>query len=347
MSLRLTLVICIPILAFALGCPPQKTTEPDQAKMGDSTPAAEFNGETVSVAEVDAWLKEQLFDQATDDRNPSKLYEIRSRALDDMIDERLLEQEAEKRGLSGDELIEQETEKRATVSEEELLAFYETNKGRMGEVAFEEIKPRIRQHLQQQRRNTATKEYFKALRAAASVEIHLDAPRVEVAAKGPSRGPEDAPVTIIEFSDYRCPYCRRVEPVIAQVLERYPSEIRFVYRHYPLNESSRGASEAAACAHEQGRFWEFHEKLFTSEAKFDAETLQQHATDLELDVAAFQACVEERRFRDAVQADLTEGRQAGVTGTPAFFVNGILMKGARPLDDFVAAIEKELRQAGG
>jgi protein-disulfide isomerase len=267
-----------------------------------------------------------------------------------MIDERLLEQEAATRGLTKDELMRQEAEKQTAVGDEELLAFYEENKEHIGGVAFEEMEPRIRMHLEQQRGKTAAKQYIEALRARASVEIYLDAPRVEVEAKGASMGPDDAPVTIIEFSDYQCPYCGRAEPVVQQVLERYPSQVRFVFRHCPLEQIhplARGAAEAAACANEQGRFWEFHRKLFASGAKLDAESLQQYASDLELDLEAFQACVDERRFQAAIEADLVAGRQAGVTGTPAFFVNGIRMSGARPLEDFVSTIEKELRQGEG
>jgi len=346
MPLRATLAICIPVLLLALGCPAQKTAGPEQGEAPDSTAAAEVDGETVTLAEVDTWVKQQLFDRATDNREPTKLYELRSTALDDMINERLLEEAAAPLGLTPDELVRQETEKQTSVGDEEVLAFYEENKERMGEVAFEEVKPRIQRHLEQQRQQTAGAEYLQALRAKASVEVYLDVPRVEVEAKGPSLGPDDAPVTIIEFSDYRCGYCRKVEPVVRQLLERYPSELRLVSRHYPLNQVSRGAAEAAACANEQGRFWEFHGKLFASGGKLDAESLQEYASDVELDLEAFQICVDERRFQADIEADLVAGREAGVSGTPAFFVNGIPIKGARPLDAFVAVIEKELERSG-
>ncbi len=346
MPLRATLASCVAVLLLALGCPAQKTAGPEQGEAPDSTAAAEVDGETVTLAEVDTWVKQQLFDQATDSREPTKLYELRSAALDDIINERLLEEAAAPLGLTPDELVRQETEKRTSVGDEEVLAFYEENKERMGEVAFEEVKPRIQRHLEQQRQQTAGAEYLQGLRAKASVEVYLDVPRVEVEATGPSLGPDDAPVTIIEFSDYRCGYCRKVEPVVRQLLERYPSELRLVSRHYPLNQVSRGAAEAAACANEQGRFWEFHSKLFASGGKLDAESLQEYASDVELDLEAFQICVDERRFQVDIEADLAAGREAGVTGTPAFFVNGIPIKGARPLDAFVAVIEKELERSG-
>jgi len=349
MSLRPTLAICIPVLVLALGCPAQKDAGPDQGETIDSIAAADVDGETITMAEVDAWIKRQLFDQATDNREPNKLYELRSRVLDDMINERLLEEAAAPLGITPDDLLQQEAEKQASVGEEELLAFYEENKERMGDVALEEVKPKIQRHLEQQLQLTAGKEYLRDLRAQASVEIHLDVPRVEVEAVGPSLGPDDAPVTIIVFSDYQCPYCRRAEPVIQQVLEQYPSQVRVVFRHFPLDRIhplARGASEAAACANEQGRFWEFHTKLFAAGAKFDAESLREYASDSDLDLVAFQTCVDERRFQADIETDLAAGREVGVAGTPAFFVNGIRIKGARPFDDFAAIIDKELERSG-
>jgi len=349
MPLRATLTICVPVLLLALGCPTQKTTSPEQGEAPDSTAAAKVDGEIVTLAELDAWIKQQLFDQATDNGEPTKLYELRSTALDDMINKRLLEKEAAPLGLTPDELVRQEAEKRTSVGDEELLAFYEENKERMGEVSFEEVKPRIQRHLEQQRQQAAGAEYLQGLRAKASLEIYLDVPRVEVEAKGPSLGPDDAPVTIIEFSDYQCPFCRRAAPVIQQVLEKYPSQVRFVFRNYPLERIhplARGAAEAAACAGEQGRFWEFHDKLFASGGELDADSLRQYASDLELDLDAFQACVDERRFQADIEADLAAGQEAGVAGTPAFFINGIPMKGARPLDAFVSLIDEELERSG-
>jgi protein-disulfide isomerase len=338
------------VLALALGCPQPQTTEPDAGEVADPTPAASLDGETITLGELDTWLKEELFAKATKNGDPSKLYELRSKGLDDMINERLVAREAEPLGITAEELADQEAAKRSTVSDEEVLAFFEDNKERMGETPFEDVAPRIRQHLEQRRRKEGAEEYISELRESASIEIFIDAPRVDVAAKGPSIGPEDAPVTIIEFSDYQCPYCTRAEAVVKQILERYPNEVRFIYRHFPLDRihpQARGASEAAACAHEQGKFWEFHRKLFSPEAEYDTESLAQYASEVGLDMEAFQLCVDERRYQADIETDVADGRAAGVAGTPAFFVNGIIMKGARPLEDFVSLIEKELERTRG
>ena len=315
---------------------------------GDPTPAAEINGNVITLGEVDEWIKDDLFQRSTQGGDPAKLFELRKKALDQIIDQRLVETEAETLGLTPEALLEQEARKLSTVSDAEVQAFYEQNKERMGEVPFEEVKPQIDRHLASRAASTATRAYVVSLRDSAQLDVHLEVPRTEVEASGPAIGPENAPVTIVEFSDYQCPYCKRAEPVIQQVLERYPDQVRFVYRHFPLDRihpQARGASEAAACANEQGRFWDFHAKLFAADAKFDADSLRQYASDLELDLEAFQTCVDERRFQADIEADLVEGRQAGVSGTPAFFVNGIRIKGARPFDAFAEIIEEELRRS--
>jgi protein-disulfide isomerase len=350
MRLRPALATCIPLLVLTLGCPPpEQTAEPGQEDQeeGGGTAAAQLNGETIPLSDVDAWIKEQLFAEKSDGRDPTALYLLRLKALDSIIHQRLLEKEAAPLAISTEELIRQETERRVTIGDEELLAFYEENKERMGEVSFEEMKPRIQSYLQRQRGMTAAQEYVEELRSQAAVEVPLDTERIEVEARGPSLGPDEAPVTIIEFSDYRCGFCRKVESTLQRLLERYPSEVRLIPRHFPLNQISRGAAEAAACANDQGRFWEYHRGLFAAGGKLDTESLEQRAGDAELDLEAFRTCVGERRFKADVEADLADGRRAGVSGTPAFFVNGIRIKGARPFEDFVVIIEQELRRSGG
>jgi protein-disulfide isomerase len=180
------------------------------------------------------------------------------------------------------------------------------------------------------------------------VAVLLERPRTPVEAIGPARGPEDAPITIVEFSDYQCPFCRRAEPTIEQVLARYEGKIRFVYRHFPLDRihpQARGASEAAACADKQGKFWEYHSALFAENAQLERASLDALAEQLELDTAAFASCLEEGQTKELVEKDLQAGSEAGVTGTPAFFINGIPLRGAVPETDFQRIIDQELDDA--
>jgi protein-disulfide isomerase len=183
----------------------------------------------------------------------------------------------------------------------------------------------------------------------------LEPPRVSVAAEGPSLGPADAPVTIIEFSDFQCPYCGRASNTVKQIHERYPKQVRIVYRHLPLDSihpHARPAAEAAACANAQSRFWEFHDKIFANQRALSAPDLQRYAKEVGLDVAAFDQCVTERKFQALVDLDLKAANTAAAAagkrslGTPAFFVNGILVSGAKPAEEFYRLIDAELARAG-
>lgn len=170
--------------------------------------------------------------------------------------------------------------------------------------------------------------------------------RYEVASEGfPSIGPENAPITIIEFSDYQCPYCRRWhEQVYEPLLNAYPGKIRMVYRHLPLTSihpDAFPAAEAALCAGEQNAYWPFHEKLFSSDA-LGSSVYSQYAQELGLDMDTFESCITEGRFKDAVQADLDFAVNLGVRSTPTFFINGLAVVGAQPLDIFKQVIDKEL-----
>ncbi|HSG44662.1 MAG TPA: DsbA family protein [Anaerolineales bacterium] len=180
----------------------------------------------------------------------------------------------------------------------------------------------------------------------APVEEEPQFVRYEVASDGfPSIGPEDAPITIVEFSDYQCPFCKRWHDEVYQpLLNEYPGQIRLVYRHLPLTSlhpDAFPAAEAAMCAGEQNSYWPFHEKLFSRDA-LGSSLYVQYAQELGLDLNTFEACIAERRYQEAVQTDLDFAVDLGVRSTPTFFINGLAVVGAQPLDVFKQVIDKEL-----
>ena len=306
---------------------------------------AEVAGTPVTSGELDAWIREDLFKREVGSKGKAELFEFRTEALDRMIDERLIAAEATKKGVTVEELLTQQVTAGGAVSDADVKGFYDENKARMGTATLEQIGPRIRRFLEERQVGEARQKYVQSLRDAANVAVKLEAPRVTVAADGPSRGKDGAPVTIVEFSDYQCPFCKRAEPIVNEVLKRYPDQVRVVFRHFPLDQihpRARPAAEAAMCATEQGKVWEFHETLFAGGGLEEAD-LTTYAESTGLDKAKFQACVAERRFKDKVEADSVAGREAGVSGTPAFFVNGIMLSGAKPVEEFVEVIERELK----
>ena len=158
-------------------------------------------------------------------------------------------------------------------------------------------------------------------------------------------GPEDAPITIVEFSDFQCPYCRRWhEQVYGPLLAAYPDQIRLVYRHLPLTSihpEAFSAAEAAMCAGEQDAFWQYHDKLFSSEA-LGSEVYTQYAQELSLDITTFEACLTEHKYQGAIQTDSDFAINLGIRSTPTFFINGLAIVGAQPLEAFKQVIDKEL-----
>ena len=274
--------------------------------------------------------------------------EILERGLDDLITSRLLELEAEAKGISVDELVAEAVDSKIDPpSQEEIDAFYEARKGQIRQPK-EAVEERIGQFLVQQQQQTALAEFIAELKDKYGFESYLEPLRVPVEATGfPSRGPEDAPVTIVEFSDFECPYCSRVVPTLEQVVETYGDRVRLVFRQFPLNNihpNAQKAAEASLCANDQGKFWEMHDLMFKEQRSLDLEQLKEKAARLELDVEAFNECVDSSRHADAIMADLEAGGQIGVSGTPALFINGRFLSGAQPFEQLAAVIDEELAQ---
>ena len=167
----------------------------------------------------------------------------------------------------------------------------------------------------------------------------------------PAQGPEDAAVTIVEFSDFQCPYCARFDvETLPQILTNYGDRVRFVYRDFPLtglHENALKAAEASECADEQGAYWKYHDLLFQNQSALDDASLKNYAASLGLDTATFNQCLDSDKYMSEVQKDEQDGITAGVQGTPAFFINGMPLSGAQPYAAFKAAIDAALAEAGG
>jgi protein-disulfide isomerase len=307
-----------------------------------SATAAIIDDQTITVGELDDFVKEELFIDATSGRNPASLYQVRSRALTGMIDEFVIERAASAANLSSEDYLDQQVEAGGEVPEEEITAFYDENVDRMGEQSLDQMRDRISDHLMEQRVATIVAD----LTEQAATEILLEPARMEVEAIGPSKGPDDAIVTIIEFSDFQCPYCQRVVPTIDQIVAKYPTQVRFVFRHLPLAMHSRAqaAAEAAACADKQGNFWDYHDLIFATPRALSDEDLERYASEIGLEVAAFSQCVQNRETQQIVDADLASAENLRISSTPSFLINGIPMSGARSLEAFSQIIEDEIER---
>jgi protein-disulfide isomerase len=300
---------------------------------------ARIADETITLGDVDATILHEL-------------YELRSGALSKMVDQRVLDGAAKRAGKSADDLIADLTAARVpAISNDEAQAFYEANQGHLQErlagKSFIELKPILIRALQDQKRVEAVSAVMEELREKEGVQITLEEPTVAVAATGPARGPAEAPVTIVVFSDFQCPYCAKGRDVMEHVLSAYAKEVRLVYRDFPLpfHPQAEKAAEAGRCANEQQQFWRIHDWMFNNQQNLSVESLKDAAKSLGFDEARFNECLDSGKYRDAVAEDTRAGEKAGVHGTPGYFVNGHMINGAMPFERFKAEIDGALKVA--
>ncbi len=308
-------------------------------------PLALINDEPITAEEVEKPLGAEI------SKLEEQVYALKRQKLEGLIQVRLLAKEAAKRGISIPALLDAEvTSKISAVTDEEIETYYQANKAKYPGDNYRQV---IQSQLQNQRRFAQQQAFIRSLRSQANIVINLKPPpvyRVNVSAEGaPIRGSANAQVTIVEFSDFHCPYCKQVQPTLKRILSDYGDRVRLAYRDFPidhLHPSARKAAEAARCANDQGKFWEFHDKLYGSATDASPETLTGLAKETNLDVVAFQQCIATSRHRPDIDRDIEEASSLGITGTPGFFINGRLISGAQAYESFARIINEELAQSG-
>ncbi len=266
------------------------------------------------------------------------------------IYKRLLREAAEAEGLSEAQYRSKRIDERVSEPDEgEVVKLMTQYRARLAEDDAQ-ARAQIVQALVQRERQRLEADLQNVLFAEAGVKILLTPPRIEVQiAEGtPERGTQDAPVVIVEYTDFQCPFCNRVQPTLDAVLERYEGKVRHVFKNLPLPNHSQAqlAGEAALCAQDQGKFWEFHNWLFKNQRTMNRESMVTAAGELEMDTEAFTACVDGGTYRSRVRQDMAEARGFGITGTPGFLINGRVIKGAQPVEQFEEIIDDELRRRG-
>jgi protein-disulfide isomerase len=357
-----TLLFLLPIAAVACGTPKNKAPSAD-------TPLAKIGKDTITWGDISKDVTPQL-DQAEKRLASAKeeaeaalvdakfqyeqgVYQAKRGALEKIISDKLLAPLAKEKGLTVDQFkqakMKEIVDQQPAPSEQEQRALYDQVKASGRQLDdFEKLQPQIVEYMKMQKAGPEAQKFFDDLEKKAGVQILLPPIKREVDAKGPSKGNAKAPVTIVEFSDFQCPYCVRAEPTVEQVLSAYGDKVRLVYRDYPLpmHPYAPKAAEASHCAEDQGKYWEMHGKLFatsgTANGELPVDTLKKLARDLGLDGAKFDKCLDSGEKKSVVDENTKAGRAAGVTGTPAFFINGRFISGALPLDEFKKIVDEEL-----
>jgi protein-disulfide isomerase len=331
------------VLIFLTAC---STAAQSPRPQAPSDVVATVGSASITLSDVDEHALRQAAGNFGSLTLAQALFEARRAALDEIVGNELINREAKARGVDRATLTRNEIDAKVSApTEVEVAAWYQANPSRVQGAALDKVEGPIKAFLVQERTQTARKQYLDGLKARTAVTIMLEPPRLKVADAGrPSRGPARAQVEIIEFSDFQCPFCLSAHPTVARVLNTYGDRVRFVYRHYPLpnHPNAWPAAEAAACAGEQGKFWEYHDRLFDNQSRLGKADLKKHAAAVALDTAKFDACVDTHKYKSDVDADVAAGEEAGVSGTPAFFINGRQLSGAQPFEAFKRLIDEEL-----
>ncbi len=336
---KLNLRIIITCAGLVLGAPLILSAQ------NSPTPIATVDGQPIYEEELMSVAGTRLLEL----RNQE--YKAKSDALDQLVLKKLIEAEARKKGLTAEELLKQEVDSKiAEPSDDEAKGYYLAGKNQTT-LPFDQIKSQVKRLLKTSEIQEARDKYAESLRAKADVAILLRPPQVEVGYDpGRLRGDPKAPVTIVEFSDFQCPYCKKAAATLKDVLAKYSGRVKLAYRDFPmrtLHPQAQLAAEAARCAGEQGKFWEYHDALFgADQPKLDEAGLTSTARSLGLDEKSFSSCLASGKFKAQIEQDVQDGTRAGVSGTPGFFINGVFVNGAQPEEAFTKIIERELGAAG-
>ncbi len=305
-------------------------------------PLATVAGRPITQETVEARVKPKLIEIETE------RYEALNEGLEEIITEELLKEEAKSRGVTVEQLTKVEiVDKVPAPTDADVQKLYDENKEALKNAPLEQVKPRLLEYMKQQSAAVRQEAFVDELKKKYKTTVALRPPTVEVGTGGrPVKGKADAPILIVEFSDYECPFCKRAEASVQEVLKAYPDKVKIVYRDYPLpfHASARPAAVAANCAAAQGKFWEYHEKLFAS-AELNAARFTAIADELKLDRPKFDACIAKDEPKAAIDKDIADASAVGVNGTPAFFINGRMISGAQPFDKFKEIIDQELQSS--
>jgi protein-disulfide isomerase len=317
--------------------------QPDDGSLEN---AAVVDGAPITTAELDRALAQPLA------QLDGQQYRLRRDKLEELIGDRLIAAEAKRRGVTAADLLEKEVNAKVQITDAELNMLIDANKSRWSGTPGE-LHDRVRDELRLQRAASVRRAFVETLRTSADVKTSLPLPgvyRLDIPIDGAAaiRGPASAPVTIIEFTDFHCPYCKAAQSTLATIDRRYGRYLRFIQHDMPIDQihpRARVVHEAVRCAGEQEKFWEYRDRAFLVSPATPSQ-LTEIAKDLGLNLNAFDTCRTGQAVREAVLRDGAVGSQLGIESTPTFFINGRQIVGAQPLEEFVAFIESELRSAG-
>lgn len=304
--------------------------------------AAKINGNIVTYDELLSGVESELYEAEM------KVYEIKYNQLRAMVLKKFMESDPNYKG-NNDKFLDEHIAKGVTVSDKEVDAFVAERKIPKNNLN-DQLTSRIKQFLMKEKKQQAIDAWIAKKTQNSPVEVYLEKPSRPVkdiaVGNSPFMGKADAKVTIVEFSDFQCPFCSRGADIMNELKKKYEGKIKVVFKHFPLpfHTDAPLASEAALCAEEQkkGNFWKMHDLMFADQQKLKKSDLVAKAKKVGVKEEDFKKCLDSRKFKSAVDADMELGKKVGVKSTPTFFVNGQMVNGAQPVEIFSEIIDEEL-----
>jgi len=331
------LLVLIPVILLAMACTKKEgATSPDEVW-------ATVNGKDIKGSEVVPNIQNDL--QELD----RQAYELKRRAVEDVIQRRILEEEAKRQNTSIDGLFKQfDSLRDKDVTKEDVAAFLKARNVDEKKLTKQE-KESVPQIIRMQRVYEARQRYVNELRAKANVSYKLKKPDIKAIDVSIDDDPSigTGKVNVVEFSDFECPFCARAVQRLEEIRQKYGDKVKIVFRDFPLESihpHAFRAAEAAGCAFEQGKFWEYHNWLFSNQPKFGEgdKAFINAAKELKLNEDQFKQCLTSGKRAAEIRKDIEDGTKYGVNSTPTFFVNGKALRGALPLENFTELIDEEL-----
>ena len=339
-------VACSLLVVALAGCTNAQTAPAQQPTQTGDAVVAEVGGRKITLKEVDErW---QALNPAERARVTQLLYQNRRNVLEQIMSDILIENAAKAANKSTADYVQEEMGKRMTpISDAEIQQFFDANKERAQGRTLDQLREPIRTYLVEQKKQQARAMLSGELSSkSGGVRVLLDPPREEVAVNltDQVRGPSNAPITIIEYSDFQCPFCARVNPTLEKIRETYGDKVRIVFKDFPLpiHPEAPKASEAAYCAGDQGKYWEMHDRLFANQQALQLPALKEHAVALGLNTETFNQCIDSGKHAGRIAENVQSGEKLGIASTPTLYVNGRPVVGAQPFEYFKGVIDEEL-----
>lgn len=305
--------------------------------------AASIGGEQILEKDLNAGIESDIFEAEM------KVYEIKFAKLQAMLLEKFMNQDPNKKNLSNDEFLNKFIAKDVKVSEADMEKFIKERQIPKEQIN-PEIKERIKQYLEVEGKKVAVEKWIAEKTKKTPVEVYINKPSRPVfdvnVKDAPFKGGASAKVTVVEYSDFQCPFCSKAAAIVSEIEKKYGNKVKVAFKNFPLpfHSQARIAASAALCANEQNPklFWKMHDAMFADQSKLDKDNLIASAKKIGVKEAEFKACLEAEKHKAIIDNDMSEGQKLGIKSTPTFFVNGKLISGAQPIEVFTEVIDEEL-----